>query len=184
MIKWQGPDHHFLGVVIEAESGKKQYIVLVLRPDLPSTMQNSPTSSNIQDGRFGDFQQGSFVLPKSKRPAADEYESTFTTRKRSGPIKITLPHQGVAAGSTYEVRRVEIKDFRCICKGKIKVDQVRLLEDCNPGAYSKTVQQLSGLKHGGNNQLEALDPVRGTVSSSFKLKSFGCLNSCLLLWNL
>ncbi|KAK4785496.1 hypothetical protein SAY86_002185 [Trapa natans] len=160
VVKSQSDQNHFLGAVIEAEAGKKQYIVLVLRPDLPSALQNSPASSRLQDVKVAEFQQGSFLLPKSKRRAEEEYDSAFSSRKRFGPIKIELPHCGSASGMSYEVRRVETTEFLCMCTTKIMVDQVRLLEDCSTAAYSRTVQQLLKLKSGGSKYPSALDPVK------------------------
>lgn len=160
VFNWQGQDH-LLGAVIEPEDGKKKCIVLLLRPDLPLTLQNSPAGSGLQDVKVDEFQHGSFLLPKSKRRAEEEYDSAFTTRKRSGPIKIKLPHQGSASGMSYEVRRVETREFLRMCAQKIMVDQVRLLEDCSPAAYSRTVQQLLELNSGGSKYPPDLDPVKG-----------------------
>ncbi|KAJ6345236.1 hypothetical protein OIU78_007996 [Salix suchowensis] len=90
---------HLLGVVVKVTSASmKQYIVLVLKPDAPSI------SSNLQDNKSADFQQGYVLMPKSKRRNDDEYFSSLTNRKGSGTIKIELPYHGAAAGINYEVR--------------------------------------------------------------------------------
>lgn len=160
VFNWQGQDH-LLGVVIEAEAGKKQYIVLVLRPDLPSTLQVSPASGGLQDLKAAEFQQGSFLLPKSKRRAEEEFDSAISSRKRSGPIRIELPSLGAASGMSYEVRRVETREFLFMCTKKIRVEQARLLEDSSPAAYSRTVQQLLELSSDGSKYPPTLDPVSG-----------------------
>lgn len=100
-------------------------------------------------------------MPKSKRPLDDEYYSVSTSRKGSGRIKLTFPHYGTAAGMTYEVREVDVKEFLLICDHKIKIDQVGLLEDCSTVAYSNTVQQLLALKSDGHKYPPALDHVKG-----------------------
>lgn len=101
------------------------------------------------------------LVPKSKRGLEDEYCSSVTSRKGSGIVNIKLPYSGVAAGVDYEVREVANHDFLSICNKKIKIDQVRLLEDGSAGAFSSTVQQLLALKSDGNKYPPALDPVKG-----------------------
>jgi antiviral helicase SKI2 len=147
---------HLLGVVVKVTSASmKQYIVLVLKPDAPSV------SSNLQDKKSADFQQGYVLMPKSKRSFDEEYLPSLTNRKGSGTIKIELPYQGVAAGINYEVRGIESKEFLCICNRKITIDQVRLLQDGSNAAFSKTVQQLLETKSDGNKYPPALDPLKG-----------------------
>lgn len=158
---WPSHDHfqaqdHLLGVVVKVTSASmKQYIVLVLKPDAPSI------SSNLQDNKSADFQQGYVLMPKSKRRNEDEYFSSLTNRKGSGTIKIELPYHGTAAGINYEVRGIESKELSCICNRKITIDQVRLLEDGSNAAFSKTVQQLLGTKIDGNKYPPALHPLNG-----------------------
>ncbi|XP_031386867.1 DExH-box ATP-dependent RNA helicase DExH11 isoform X2 [Punica granatum] len=171
VVKCQSGQDHFLGVVIEAEAGKRQYIVLTLRPDLAPTVQSSPGSGNLQDVKVSEFQQGSFLLPKSKRRIEEEYDSAFTSRKRSGAIRIQLPHHGAASGMSYEVRRVETREFLFMCSKRIQVNQVGLLEDDSAAAYSKTVQQLLDLKSGRSKYPPALDPVK-----DLKLKDVELVN--------
>ncbi|KAJ6385089.1 hypothetical protein OIU77_028315 [Salix suchowensis] len=157
---WPSHDHfqaqdHLLGVVVKVTSASmKQYIVLVLKPDAPSI------SSNLQDNKSADFQQGYVLMPKSKRRNEDEYFSSLTNRKGSGTIKIELPYHGTAAGINYEVRGIESKELLCICDRKITIDQVRLLEDGSNAAFSKTVQQLLGTKIDGNKYPPALHPLK------------------------
>lgn len=160
VVKSQSAQDHLLGAVVRAVTGKKQYIVLLLKPNSPSATQVSPSSKNIGDEKAVNFAPGSFLVPKSKRAFDDEYFSVSTSRKGSGNIKITFPHCGTAAGMTYEVSEVDVKEFLCICNCKIKIDQVRLLEECSTGAYSNTVQQLLNLKSDGLKYPPALDPVK------------------------
>jgi antiviral helicase SKI2 len=152
---------HLLGVVVKTpSSNNKQYIVLVLTPELPSMMTTPSDSSNIKEKKGADFQ---VLIPKSKRALEDDYFSSVISRKGSGVVNIKLPHRGKAAGVYYEVRGIDIKEFLLICKCKLKIDQIRLLEDVSTGAYSKTVQELLGLKSDGNKYPPALDPVRGLL---------------------
>ena len=146
-------------------TNNKQHIVLVLKPELPSMMTSPLGSDNLQDAKSGDFAQGYFVMPKSKRGLDDEYRSSATSRKGSGVIKIILPHTGVAAGASYEVRGIDNKEFLYICDCKIKVDQTGLLEDASASAYSNAVQQLQAKKSNGNTYPPALDPIKGMSSS-------------------
>lgn len=134
----------------------KQYITLVLKPDLPSSMQ----ISNLQDKKNGDGPQAYMLMPKSKRGEEDYFYSS-TSRKGTGAINIKLPYQGSAAGVSYEVRAMDNKEFLCICNKKIKIDRVGLLEDVSNAAFSNTVQQLLALKSGGNKYPPALDPREG-----------------------
>ncbi|PHT60825.1 hypothetical protein T459_35323 [Capsicum annuum] len=155
-VTW-GQDH-LLGVVVKTpSSNNKQYIVLVLTPELPSTLETSSDASNRKDQKTAEFQ---ILMPKSRRGYEDEYCSSVTSRKGSGVVNIKLPHRGNAAGMNYEVRGVDNKDFLSICVKKIKIDQVRLLEDVSSGAYSNAIQQLLGLKSEGNKYPPALDPVK------------------------
>ena len=82
----------------------KQYIVLVLKPELPSTMQTPQAGGSTQDKKSGDFPQGYFIMPKEKRGLEDEYFSCGTSRKASGVVNIKLPYQGIPAGVGYEFR--------------------------------------------------------------------------------
>lgn len=152
-------------------TSSKQYIVLVLKPDLPSGLPTSSKIANSQDKNSGAFPEGYYIVPKAKRALEDDYYSSATTRKGSGVINIKLPHHGAAAGVSYEVRGVDSKEILCICDRKIKIDQVGLLENANTAAYSKTVQQLLDLKSKGHKYPPALDPLRGialcTVSVGF-----------------
>jgi antiviral helicase SKI2 len=153
-----------LGVVVKAPSASnKQYIVLVLKPNLPSMAQSPLATSNSQGKRSADFPEGYFMVPKSKRALEEDYCASVTSRKGSGVINIKLPHCGAAAGVSYEVKEVEVKEFLCICNSKIKIDRVRLLEDGSSAAYSQAVQQLLDLKSDGKYP-PALDPKGMTIS--------------------
>lgn len=158
VVKSQSGKDHLLGVVVKTpSSNNRQYIVLVLTPELPSTLETSSDASNRKGQKSPELQ---ILVPKSRRGYEDEYYSSVTSRKGSGVINIKLPHRGNAAGVNYEVREVDNKDFLYICVKKIKIDQVRLLEDVSTGAYSNTIQQLLGLKSEGNKYPPALDPVK------------------------
>ncbi|XP_060175054.1 DExH-box ATP-dependent RNA helicase DExH11 isoform X2 [Lycium barbarum] len=158
VVKSQSVQDHLLGVVVKTpSSNNRQYIVLVLTPELPSILETSSDASNRKDQKNSEFQ---ILVPKSRRGYEDEYCSSVTSRKGSGVVNIKLPHRGNAAGMNYEVRGVDNKDFLYICVKKIKIDQVRLLEDVSAGAYSNAIQQLLGLKSEGNKYPPALDPVK------------------------
>ncbi|XP_015873935.3 DExH-box ATP-dependent RNA helicase DExH11 isoform X3 [Ziziphus jujuba] len=151
---------HLLGVVVKQPSAViKQYIVLVLKPEI-SSPQIPLAGGSSQDSKTADFPHGYMLMPKSKRALEEEYCSSVTSRKGSGVVKINLPHQGSAAGVHYEVRGVDNKEFLCICNCKIKIDQVRLLEDGASVAYSKTVQQLLDTKPDGNKYPPAVHPLK------------------------
>lgn len=157
-------------IVKSPSANYKQYIVLVLKPDLPSPVESAPSGGNLQD-RSNDFNQGYFVVPKSKRGLGDEYSTSVSSRRGTGVININLPHRGYASGMNYEVRGVDSKEFLCICNRKIKIDQVGLLEDVSSAAYSRTVQMLLDLKSDGNKYPPALDPVKG-ITNSWKTNSY------------
>ncbi|XVF19931.1 hypothetical protein REPUB_Repub11eG0153900 [Reevesia pubescens] len=161
VVKSQSAQDHLLGVVVKSPSvNNKQYIVIVLKPDVPSMTQSPSGSSNLQDKRSADFHQGYVLLPKSKRGLEEDYRVSARPRKGSGIINITLPHQGAAAGVSFEVKETDNTEFLCICNSKIKIDQVGLLEDGSNTAFSNTVQQLLKLKSSGNKYPPALDPVK------------------------
>ncbi|KNA02967.1 hypothetical protein SOVF_213570 [Spinacia oleracea] len=161
VVKSQTFQDHLLGVVVKAPSANlKKYLILVLKPDLPPTMQSPASSGEILDIGSNKSGEGFFVLPKGKRGLDDEYCSSVTARKGSGVVNIKLPYQGVAAGVNYEVREADSKEFISICNCKIKIDQVRLLEDVSTAAYSKTVQQISEKKSNGSKYPPALDPIK------------------------
>ncbi|KAL0370825.1 UNVERIFIED_CONTAM: DExH-box ATP-dependent RNA helicase DExH11 [Sesamum angustifolium] len=166
VVKAQLAQDHLLGVIVKSPSANyKQYIVLVVTPQLPSILK---TSSDGREKNGADFQ---VLVPKSKRGLEDDYYSSVTSRKGSGIINIKLPHRGSAAGVNYEVRGVENNEFLSICNCKIRIDQVRLLEDVSAGAYSNTVQQLLTLKSDGNKYPPALDPMKEDAQS----KCHGCV---------
>lgn len=150
-FKLQAQDH-LLGAIVKTPAhNSKQYLVLVLTPELPSILKSS---SDSKDKKSADFQ---VLVPKSKRGLEDEYCSSAAARKGSGAVNIKLPHRGVAAGVNYEVREVGNKEFLSICNKKIKINQVGLLEEVSAGAYSSTVQQLLALRSDGNKYPPALD---------------------------
>uniref|UniRef100_A0A7N0U3N2 RNA helicase n=2 Tax=Kalanchoe fedtschenkoi TaxID=63787 RepID=A0A7N0U3N2_KALFE len=158
IVKAQSGHDHLLGVVVKGpSSGNRQYVVLVLKPDIPAS---SFGSSSMPENKNAEAPGGFFMPPKSRRQADDDYYAVSTSRKATGAINIRLPHHGAAAGTSYEVRAIDSSDFLSICSRKIQVDQVGLLEDVRPAAYSKTVQQLIELKSKGNKYPPVLDPVK------------------------
>ncbi|KAG8387912.1 hypothetical protein BUALT_Bualt02G0070700 [Buddleja alternifolia] len=155
VVKSQLAQDHLLGVVVKAPSANyKQYIVLMLTPELPSV---SKTTADSLEKNSAGLQ---VLVPKSKRGLEDDYCSSVTSRRGSDIVNIKLPHHGFAAGVNYGVRGVENNEFLSICNCKIKIDQVRLLQDVSLGAYSNTVQQLLNLTSDGNKYPPALDPVK------------------------
>lgn len=167
MIDLQAQDH-LLGVVVKTPSPtNKMYIVFVIKPDMPSSVDNASSSGNMQN-KSGAFDQGYFVMPKSRRVVVDEYSTSVSARKGKGVITIRLPYSGSACGMGYEVREVDSKEFLCICSSKIKIDRDGLLKDISSSVYSKTVQLLMDLKSDGNKYPPALDPVKGIIILWFK----------------
>ncbi|XP_010541438.1 PREDICTED: DExH-box ATP-dependent RNA helicase DExH11 isoform X2 [Tarenaya hassleriana] len=157
VVKSEKGIDNLLGVVLKGPSStNRQYIVLVIKPEILSREQSLVSG----DKKSSELSQGYFMAPKSKRGLEDEYYSMVTSRKGSGAIKIDLPYHGNAVGVGYEVRGFDNKEFLCICHSKIKIDQVRLLEDGSKTAFSQTVQQLLDLKSDGNKYPPALDPIK------------------------
>lgn len=138
----------------------KKYVVLVLTGDCSSSVL-APEFNKNEKGP-GDFQGGQFIALKGKRGMDDEYYSSVISRKGSGVITIKLPYKGDASGMGFEVRAIENKEIMIICTSKIKVDQVRLLEDPNKITYSRTVQQLMKEQPDGTKFPPALDAIKGT----------------------
>lgn len=154
----QGIDN-LLGVVLKGPSNtNRQYVVLVLKSEIPPPEKNMVSIGK----KSSEPSQGYFIAPKSKRGFEEEFYTKPSSRKGSGVIKIELPYYGAAAGVGYEVKGFDNKEFLCICDSKIKIDQVRLLEDGNKAAFSQTVQQLLDLKSDGNKYPPALDPIKGS----------------------
>lgn len=137
----------------------KKYIVLVLTGDCSSSAL-APELNKNEKGP-GDFQGGHFIL-KGKRGMDDEYFSSVSSRKSSGAININLPYRGDASGMGFEVRAIENKEIISICTSKIKIDQVRLLEDASKIAYARTVQELIKEQPDGTKYPPALDAIKGT----------------------
>ncbi|CAL9777952.1 unnamed protein product [Musa acuminata subsp. burmannicoides] len=160
VVKSQSAEDHLLGTVLKTPSAaNKQYIILVLIADIASQAP-SMSSNKLQEEESQNFQQGYFITPKGKRSMDEEYFSSVSSRKGSGAINIKLPYYGSASGTNYKVIAIDNKDIVSICNCKIKIDQVRLLEDPSNIAYSKTVQQLLEKKHDGNKYPPALDAVK------------------------
>lgn len=140
----------------------KQYVVLLLKPDSSSTSRvQTPLGGKLQDkAKSSTFAEGYFVMPKSKRD--EEYIASSTFRKGSGSIKIKLPYHGFAGGKNFEVRGIDNKEFLCICKCQIRIDQGGILEDESNAAYSRAVQELVKVKSdNGHKCPPAVDPQRG-----------------------
>ncbi|KAK3026319.1 hypothetical protein RJ639_041007, partial [Escallonia herrerae] len=173
VMKSASAQNHLLGVILKAPSLTiKNYIVLVLTPDLPSTLQTPLDSDDRQSKRSTDLQM---LIPKARRGLEDDYYSSSTSRRGSGVIKIKLPHCGNAAGRNYEVREIDSKELLAICNCKLKIDQAGLLEDVNSAAFSKTIQHLLE-KSDGNKYPPALDPVRDRLLQKMaQNKCHGCI---------
>ncbi|KAJ1277977.1 hypothetical protein BS78_04G044500 [Paspalum vaginatum] len=160
VVKSESNDDHLLGAILKNPStALKKYIVLVLTGDCTSSAL-VPELSNKNENGPGDFQQGRFIIPKGKRGMDDEYFSSVSTRKGTGIININLPYKGDASGMGFEVRAIENKEIMSICNSKIKIDQVRLLEEPNKAAYSRTVQQLIKEQPDGTKYPPALDAIK------------------------
>lgn len=150
-----------LGVILKSPSqALRRYIVLVLTGVCTSSAL-APGLSNQNEKESGDFQQGHFIVPKGKRGMEDEYFSSVSTRKGTGAINVKLPYKGNASGMGFEARAIESKEIISICTSKIKIDQVRLLEDPSPTAYAKTVQLLIKEQPDGTRYPPALHAVKG-----------------------
>ncbi|KAK8952045.1 hypothetical protein KSP39_PZI004339 [Platanthera zijinensis] len=177
IVKSLSDDDHLLGVIVKTPSTTyKKYVVLVLTTDMASSLQSSATAlTKLQVKETCDPLQGYFIEPKGKRGMDDEYFTSVTSRKGSGIINIKLPFRGNAAGMNYEVRELVNNDFVGICNCKIKIDQVRLLEDPKDAAYSKTVQQLLENKPDGTKYPLLLDPVK-----DLKIKEVTVVESYLM----
>ncbi|KAJ4849927.1 Antiviral helicase ski2 [Turnera subulata] len=158
VVKSETQSEHLLGVILKAPSASmKQYIVLVLKPDIPTSIQ-TPSG---EDKKGGDFPSGYVLMPKSKRGLEEEYVTSVSHRKGTGAVNIKLPYSGSAAGVRYEVKGIDSREILSICDCKIKVDQVRLLEEGSSTAFSKTVQLLKEKKPDGNKYPPVLDPQKG-----------------------
>ncbi|KAK1311815.1 hypothetical protein QJS10_CPA07g00050 [Acorus calamus] len=158
VVKSRSVDDHLLGVVLKTPSALfKSYIVLVLKS--PSSAKTPSTAFNSIHEKDSGNPSGYFIVPKKNR-GDDEYFSSGGTRKGTGAVNITFPYPGTAAGMNYEVVAIDHKEFLSICICKLKIDQVRLLEFPSNAAYSKTVQELLGLKSQGNKYPPALDPLK------------------------
>ncbi|KAG9453871.1 hypothetical protein H6P81_006775 [Aristolochia fimbriata] len=160
IVKSRMLEDHLLGVILKTPSANnKQYIVLLLKPGLsPSTENSSAAFGKSNEKEGGGLPQGYFIVPKGKRGQDEEYFSSVTSRKGSGAVNIKLPYTGIAAGISYEVVGIESRELLSICKDKIKIDQVRLLEEPSNATYSKTVQQMLDLRPQGEKYPPALDP--------------------------
>ncbi|XP_025811051.1 DExH-box ATP-dependent RNA helicase DExH11 isoform X3 [Panicum hallii] len=169
VVKSETDDDHLLGVILKGPSqALNKYIVLVLTGDCTSSAL-SPELSNKTEKEPGDFQQGRFITPKGKRGMDDEYYSSGSSRKGSGVIKISLPYKGDASGMGFEVRAIEKKEIMSICTSKIKIDQVKLLEDGSKAAYFKTVQLLIKEQPEGTKYPPALDAIKDLNLKSMSL---------------
>ncbi|CAM6105247.1 unnamed protein product [Calypogeia fissa] len=163
-----------LGVVIKAPTGtNKTSIVLALHrgpvPSIPMATSVNPSVVSLPGKKSAD--EGYFISRKGNRTLDDEYSvSSGSSRKGSGTVRISFPHYGTAGGANYVVSEVESKNFVIICKAKIKVDPVRLLEDVNATAYASTIQQLLLLEqeHGGEDP-PALDPLKDLKLSDLEV---------------
>ncbi|KAL3685939.1 hypothetical protein R1sor_003961 [Riccia sorocarpa] len=154
-----------MGVVVRSPAGSnKATVVLALHrgavPITPSSSSSNSTGAGLSTKKLAE--EGYFISRKENRGLDDEYSvSTGSSRKGSGTVRVTFPHYGTAAGVGYVVLEVENKNFVSICKAKVKVDAVRLLEDVNVTAYSAAIQQLLLLEQEHKDEdPPALDPLK------------------------
>lgn len=140
-------------------------IVLALHrgpvPSIPMVISGNQSVVSLPGKKSAD--EGYFISRKGNRTLDDEYSvSSGSSRKGSGTVKISFPHYGTAGGANYVVLEIESKSVVSICKAKIKVDPVRLLEDVNATAYASTTQQLLLLEQEqAGEDPPALDPLKG-----------------------
>lgn len=152
-----------LGVILKAPAAAvKNWIVLAINrgTDLFQSSTIKPTENESASKSSPDM--GYFISPKSSRGLEDEYSVAGRgSRKGSGTIKVALPYFGKTGGTGYVAMDLDAKGLVTICKSKIQVDTVRLLEDVSSAAYSLTVQQLLQLEKDNPGQdPPALDPIR------------------------
>ncbi|KAJ4781291.1 ATP-dependent RNA helicase [Rhynchospora pubera] len=169
VVKSQSGEEHLLGVVLKSPSPTfKNYLVLVLTTEsptstsalIPSSMQSVSNRDQLDTG--ANF-PGRVLAPKSKRGMDDEYFVTSSsTRKGTGAVNIEVPKYGVAAGVSYAVKQLEsnTKEIISICQPKMKIDQVKLLEEPSDAVYSRTIQQLVKYTSEGGKFPPALDPIK------------------------
>eukprot|EP01018_Ginkgo_biloba_P034639 Gb_30711 [translate_table: standard] len=151
-----------LGVVLKSPStGNKDPIVLVVNPD-PSFAAPPTLAMNTKHETKGIDKLTEGYYRKGNRDLEDEYSvGSSLQRKGSGVVNLTLPHYGKAAGTGYVVTEIANEGFVSICKNKIRVDHVRLLENVSAAAYSMAVQKLLELaKEHPNQYPPALDPLK------------------------
>ncbi|KAI5065072.1 hypothetical protein GOP47_0019767 [Adiantum capillus-veneris] len=153
-----------LGVILKASMpnlGLKHWIVLAINrgTDLVQYSTSKPTESMTPAKSPAD---GYYISSKSSRGIPDDYSVTGrASRKGTGIVKVTLPYFGTTGGTGYVAMELENKGIVTICKSKIPVDTVRLLEDVSSAAYSLTVQQLLQLeKEYPGQDPPALDPIK------------------------
>lgn len=151
-----------LGVVLKPPSStNKNAIVLVLNQDPAFSMPDTLNTNKKPEIR-GASKLSEGYYRKGDRDIEDEYSvSGNIPRKGTGVVNVTLPYYGKVAGTGYVVTEIDNKGFVRVCKNKLRVDPVRLLEDVSTAAYSMTVQQLlqQGKEH-PNEYPAALDPIK------------------------
>lgn len=142
----------------------KYWIVLAINrgPDLcqpttKKTPENEVTRPPAAEG-------GYFMTRKSSRGLENEYSVAGRgSRKGTGIINVSFPYYGTTGGTGYVAMEVDANGFVNICKLKMQVDTVRLLEDVSTAAYSLTVQQLLKLEKDYPDQNPpSVDP-KGTI---------------------
>ncbi|GLJ42713.1 hypothetical protein SUGI_0885500 [Cryptomeria japonica] len=151
-----------LGVVLKPPStGNKNSIVLVLNQDPAFSVPDKEVTNNKLEIK-GANKLSEGYYRKGNRDLEDEYFAFGgSSRKGTGAVNVSLPHYGKAAGTGYVVTEIDNMGFISICKNKIRVDNVRLLEDVSATAYSKTVQELlQQERENPKNYPPALDPFK------------------------
>ncbi|KAH7404973.1 hypothetical protein KP509_15G051600 [Ceratopteris richardii] len=144
-----------LGVILRAStpsSGSKNWIILAVNRG-SNAFDSSISKATSGDSLSESITDGYYISRKSNRGLEDEYSvSSRASRKSAGVVKVSLPHYGTTGGIGYVAMEIDNKAIVSICKSKIPVDTVRLLEDVSSAAYSLTVQQLLQLEKQYPNQ--------------------------------
>jgi antiviral helicase SKI2 len=153
-----------LGVVVRGATGlnKTTVVVALHRAPIPTTAGKHAEKSAEPKASNSAAQEGYFITKKGNRDMDDDYMVTSGGKgKGRGVMKITLPHYGTVGGVGFVAMEVDSQGFLIMCKAKIRVDSVRLLEEASSAAFSSVIQQLLELEqeHPGQDP-PALDAIK------------------------
>jgi antiviral helicase SKI2 len=160
-----------LGVVVRGATGlnKTTVVVALHRAPIPTTAGKHAEKSAEPKASNSVAQEGYFITRKGNRDMDDDYMVTSGGKgKGRGVMKITLPHYGMVGGVGFVAMEVDSQGFLIMCKAKIRVDSVRLLEEASSAAFSSVIQQLLELEqeHPGQDP-PALDAIKGIGVSQY-----------------